>query len=146
MVKIMGTKNLDKLRELCDYLGPRDEEIKRNEQLLRSILMGVPSKLTACIISEDMKILKLLSNCSKFECIRTPSEFRGKKISEYIDCKENLENAIKSHALAMNGGDSSYIANIDGDIHLVKFSPVKNDHGDIIGTAMITFLKEDKDG
>ena len=74
------------------------------------------------------------------------SKFRGEKLSEYINCEENLENAIKSHALAMNGDDSSYIANIDGDMHLVKFSPVKNDHGDIIGTAMITFLKEDKDG
>ena len=51
------SENLDGTRIVKAY-QQEDEEIKRNEQLLKSILMGVPSKLTACIISKDMKILK----------------------------------------------------------------------------------------
>lgn len=137
----MENNNLDKLRELCDYLGPRDEEIKRNEQLLKSILMGVPSKLTACIISKDMKILKLLSNCKKIKCIRTPSEFRGVSLSEYLECEEGVESATKAHALAIAGKESSYIANFDDKEHTVKFSPIKDEHGEIIGSAMISFEK-----
>ena len=137
----MENNNLDKLRELCDYLGPRDEEIKRNEQLLKSIFISIPSRLTACIISKDMKILKLLSNCSKIECIRTPSEFRGLSLSEYIDCKEVAESAIKAHALAISGKESSYIANVNDREHTVKFSPIKDEHGEIIGSAMISFEK-----
>jgi len=137
----MENNNLNKLRELCDYLGPRDEEIKRNEQLLRSIFISIPSRLTACIISKDMKILKLLSNCSKINCIRTPSEFRGSNLSDYLGCKEGAESAIKAHALALVGKESSYIANVGGKEHTVKFSPIKDEHGEIIGSAMISFEK-----
>lgn len=137
----MENNNLDKLRELCDYLGPRDEEIKRNEQLLKSIFMSIPSRLTACIISKDMKILKLLSNCSKIDCIRTPSEFRGTNLSDYLKCEKSIESAIKAHALAIGGKESSYIANVNNKEHTVKFSPIKDEHGDIIGSAMISFEK-----
>ena len=137
----MKNNNLDKLRELCDYLGPRDEEIKRNEQLLKSIFISIPSRLTACIISKDMKILKLLSNCSKIDCIRTPSEFRGANLSDYLDCEDGVESAIKAHAMALGGKESSYIANVGSKEHTVKFSPIKDEHGEIIGSAMISFEK-----
>ena len=135
----MGTKNLDKLREICDYLGPRDEEIKKNEQILKSMLFGIPIKVTACIINCEMKIIKLLSNDSKKECIRTPTEFRSMNISEYYSCDKNLDKAIKAHAMAMDGRSTDYTANINNQAYKVKCSPVHNEHGEVIGASIVSW-------
>ncbi len=135
----MGNQNLDKLRKICDHLGPRDEEIKKNEQILKSILFGIPIKITACIINSEMKIIKLLSNDSKKECIRTPTEFRSMSISEYYSCEKNIKKAIKAHALAMKGQATDYITNIRNQSYKVKCAPVHDEHGEIVGASIVSW-------
>jgi hypothetical protein len=139
----MGNQNLDKLREICDHLGPRDEEIKKNEQILKSILFGIPIKITACIINSEMKIIKLLSNDSGKECIRTPTEFRSMSISEYFSCKKNIEEAMKAHAFAMQGRVTDYITNIKNQAYNMRCAPVHDEHGEVVGSSIVSWESRD---
>ena len=123
--KNTNKKSLTRLRELCDQLSDRDDQLKKDLQLFEGFFSTFPIPVTMWSIGKDHTVLSVRGEgytCSK-----------ASTLEEMFKC-DNLRNqSIEKHELALSGEVVTFFVESDDCVYWTKLVPRKNEKDESIG-------------
>ena len=124
-------KGLKRLRELCNELSDRDDQLKRDLQLFEGFFSSFPLPVTMWSIGKDHSVLSVRGegySCSK-----------ASTLEEMFECPALREQTVEKHEKALKGETISFFVESEDHIYWTKLVPRKNSDDNIIGVVGISW-------
>ena len=129
--KNMSRKTLKRLRQLCDELVGRDDQLKKDLKLFEGFFSNFPIPVTMWSIGKDNVVLSKKGNA--FTCEKAHT------LEEIFECPELRKKSIKKHELALKGEIVSYFVENSNKLYWNKLIPSKNADGTVSGIIGIAW-------
>ena len=132
--KNTSKKSLTRLRELCDQLSDRDDQLKKDLQLFEGFFSTFPIPVTMWSIGKDHRVLSVRGEgytCSK-----------ASTLEEMFECDHLRDQSVDKHELALSGEVVTFFVESNDCVYWTKLVPRENDKGESIGVIgmAINFL------
>ena len=118
-------KSLTRLRELCDQLSDRDDQLKKDLQLFEGFFSTFPIPVTMWSIGKDHRVLSVRGEgytCSK-----------ASTLEEMFECDHLRNQSVDKHELALAGEVVTFFVESNDCVYWTKLVPRENDKGESIG-------------
>ena len=116
---------MKRLRELCDQLSDRDDQIKKDLQLFEGFFSTFPLPVTMWSIGKDHSVLSVRGEgytCSK-----------ASTLEEMFECDVLRDQTIVKHEQALKGEVVSFFVESEESVYWTKLVPRFNEDDDIMG-------------
>lgn len=123
--KSASKKSLTRLRELCDQLSDRDDQLKRDLQLFEGFFSTFPIPVTMWSIGKDHRVLSVRGEgytCSK-----------ASTLEEMFECDHLRNQSVDKHELALSGEVVTFFVESNDCVYWTKLIPRENEKGESIG-------------
>ena len=129
--KTKERKSLNRLKELCDQLSDRDEQLKKDLQLFEGFFSTFPLPVTMWSIGKDHRVLSVRGEgytCSK-----------ATTLEDMFECPQLRDQTIEKHEQALVGNVVSFFVEAEDRVYWTKLVPRKNESDEIVGVVGISW-------
>jgi len=127
----IARKGLERLQNLVDELGDRDEQIRRDVQLFESFFNNFPIPVTIWAITKDKTIISQRGN--GFACQKAST------LNELFLCPTIKKISLENHEKALLGECVDYFVKSEEGVYYAKLIPRHNMDGEIAGVTGIAW-------